>query len=74
MCHFFMCLRPLYFNHTFAVLLPFGEHILNNLQDPFDFEKILAISADIIAERTAAKDSNDVPVSSYHYDKEQHSV
>nr|XP_058970346.1 cytochrome P450 3A7-like [Pocillopora verrucosa] len=42
-------------------LLPFGEHILNNLQDPFDFEKILAISADIIAERTAAKDSNDVP-------------
>lgn len=47
----------------FAVLLPFGEYIINNLPDPFDCEKILSLSADIIAQRTGAKSEKSGSVS-----------
>lgn len=41
-------------------LLPFGEYIINNLPDPFDCEKILSLSADIIAQRRDAKGEKSV--------------
>ena len=54
----------------FAVLLPFGDRLLKYLKDPFNFEKLGAIAANIIAERTKAAGNSKVHVSvckrSYH--------
>ena len=45
------------------MLLPFGEHILRLLPDPFDFEKIGDVAANIIAERTKENGNNKKGVS-----------
>ena len=47
----------------FAVLLPFGDRLLKYLKDPFNFEKLGAIAANIIAERTKADGNSKVHVS-----------
>ncbi|KAJ7391628.1 Thromboxane-A synthase [Desmophyllum pertusum] len=41
-------------------LLPFGEHIMKYLPDPFNFDKICSIAANIITERTKANDNSKV--------------
>jgi len=47
----------------FVVLLPFGEHILRYLPDPFNMEKIGTLAANIIAERTKANGHSKAHVS-----------
>ncbi len=47
----------------FAVLIPFGDRLLKYIPDPFDFEKIGAVAANIIAERTKANDKSKSHVS-----------
>ena len=42
----------------FVVLLPFGDHLLKFFPDPFDFDKIGSVAANIIAERTKANGSS----------------
>lgn len=41
------------------LLLPFGDHLLKFFPDPFDFDKIGSVAANIIAERTKANGSSE---------------
>ena len=45
------------------VLLPFGEHILKYLPDPFNMDAIGTVAANIIAERTKANGHSKAHVS-----------
>ena len=45
------------------MLLPFGDRLLKYFPDPFDLEKIGAVAAKIIAERTKPSDNTKVHVS-----------
>lgn len=49
------------------MLLPLGERLLKFFPDPFDFEKIGSVAANIIAERTKANGSSKGDVSYYIY-------
>ena len=49
----------------FVVLLPLGDYLIKLFPDPFDFEKIGSIAANIIAERTKANGSSTGHVSYY---------
>lgn len=59
-------------NSIRVVLLPFGHHLLKFFPDPFEFNKIGTVAANIIAERTEANGSSEVQVS--YYIKKQTSV
>ena len=45
------------------MLLPFGDYLLKFFPDPFDFDKIGSVAANIIAERTKANGSSNGHVS-----------
>ena len=42
------------FFYVYEVLLPFGNRLLKYFPDPFNFEKIGSVAANIITERTKA--------------------
>lgn len=48
--------------HFFSVLLPFGDRLLKYLPDPFDFDKIGSVAANIIAERTKENSNSEAQV------------
>ena len=50
-------------NYIFAVLLPFGEHFMKFIPDPFDWDKLGSIAANIIAERSNANGNSKAQVS-----------
>ena len=48
-----------------SVLVPFGQYILKCIPDPFGWDKVGSVAANIIAERTKANGNSKAHVSGY---------